>query len=456
MPRDPLEECRFEADVFGLEDKAADEFPWNLPFWPEALESEGPGLTANVFELSSANLDTHWPDGDYLDLGFDLSDGTKAEATVFIISPEDSHIVDHLCNLEEAEEWSNKVKGLENQCDDYEKVLLPSIKTPGKDVISDHHPVMLTDLPDKIDVTFSDVYVSPVVIETIQSLTMLTLLSPEAFTYGVLAKSKGSGVLLHGPPGTGKTLLAQAVAKESGAAFLEVSGADMFNKYHGESEKMIRATFSLAKKIKPCVLFMDEADGLFKSRTSGDEGWYRTINNQFLREWDGSSGGSVAGVFIIMATNRISDLDAAVVRRFQQRILIDVPTVEAREAILRIHLRGELLGPDVDLAAIAKLAPNYTGSDLKNVCVAAALAHVYEDVFGINGEKKYKKGISARRTRKRANISELVERRVLRARHFSKALQDVSSSSETSEPALAKMKKFGNLYKANAKGKYKS
>ena len=139
-----------------------------------------------------------------------------------------------------------------------------------------------------IRTTFADVRAPPETLEALKTLTSLSLVRPDAFTYGVLATDRIPGLLLYGPPGTGKTLLAKAVAKESGATMLEVSGSDVYDMYVGEGEKNIRAIFSLAKKLTPCIVFIDEADAILGSRGgAANRTTHRELINQFLREWDG-------------------------------------------------------------------------------------------------------------------------------------------------------------------------
>ncbi|KAF2200502.1 AAA-domain-containing protein [Delitschia confertaspora ATCC 74209] len=231
--------------------------------------------------------------------------------------------------------------------------------------------------PANIKTTFGHVHVPKETVEAVRTLTSLSLLRPDAFNYGVLATDKISGVLLYGPPGTGKTLLAKAVAKESGATVLEVSGSEINDKYVGEGEKNVTAIFSLARKLSPCVVFLDEADAIFGSRDGGRHRVsHRDVLNQFLKEWDGLNDLSV---FVMVATNRPFDLDDAVIRRLPRRLLVDLPTEQDRKKILEIHLRDEQLDPAVDVAELAKRTPLYSGSDLKNMAVAAALACVREE-----------------------------------------------------------------------------
>jgi SpoVK/Ycf46/Vps4 family AAA+-type ATPase len=139
----------------------------------------------------------------------------------------------------------------------------------------------------------------------LKTLTSLSLVRPEAFSYGVLATDKLSGLLLYGPPGTGKTMLAKAVAKESGATMLEVSGAEIYDMYVGEGEKNTKAVFSLAKKLAPCVIFLDEADALFGSRGSASNRTsHRELINQFLKEIEGIDD---PAAFIMVGKSRTFD-----------------------------------------------------------------------------------------------------------------------------------------------------
>ncbi|KAL8753890.1 MAG: hypothetical protein Q9199_004719 [Rusavskia elegans] len=231
--------------------------------------------------------------------------------------------------------------------------------------------------PKSIRTTFADVRAPKDTIETLKTLTSLSLLRPDAFTYGVLATDKITGVLLYGPPGTGKTMLARAVAKESGATVLEVSGADLYDKWVGEAEKNVKAIFSLARKLTPCIVFIDEADAILGSRGgSSNRASHRELINQFLREWDGMGEFSA---FIMVATNRPFDLDEATLRRLPRRMLVDLPTEKDRQEILKIHLKDEILDSQISLQQLAIETPLYSGSDLKNLCVAAALACVRED-----------------------------------------------------------------------------
>jgi AAA+ superfamily predicted ATPase len=291
-----------------------------------------------------------------------------------------------------------------------------------------------------IKTTFADIRAPEDTVEALKTLTSLSLLRPEAFSYGVLATDKIPGLLLYGPPGTGKTLLAKAVAKESGATVLDVSGADLNDMYVGEGEKNVKALFSLAKKLSPCIVFIDEADAIFAARggQSGSQRAHRDLINQFLREWDGMKD---MGTFIMIATNRPFDLDDAVLRRLPRRLLVDLPAEKDREVILKIHLKGENLAEDVSIADIAKDTPLYSGSDLKNVCVAAALACIKDEnaeATKWTGEGKYV--YPAKRTLKKG--------------HFKKALDEISASVSEDMSTLAQIRKFDERY-GDRKGRRK-
>lgn len=287
--------------------------------------------------------------------------------------------------------------------------------------------------PSKISVTFKDVHAPFETIEAIQTMTTLSLVRPEAFRYGVLASDRLPGLLLYGPPGTGKTLLAKAVAKESGATVLSVSSAQLNDMYVGEGEKNVAALFSLAKKLTPCVIFLDEADAIFSARGNrGSRVNHRELLNQFLTEWDGMSN-DASGAFIMVATNRPMDLDDAVLRRLPRRLLIDLPTESDRLAILNIHLRDEVLAECVDLADLAKKTPFYSGSDLKNLAVAAALECVREE----NEAAKNHVGVEEYKH---------AAKRTLTSAHFEKALGEISASISEDMTSLRDIKKFDEQY----------
>jgi SpoVK/Ycf46/Vps4 family AAA+-type ATPase len=304
-----------------------------------------------------------------------------------------------------------------------------------------HEKKLLNGVVDakSIRTTFADVHVPPDTIDALKTLTSLSLIRPEAFTYGVLATDKIPGLLLYGPPGTGKTLLAKAVARESGATVLEVSGSEVYDMYVGEGEKNVKAIFTLAKKLNPCVVFIDEADAIFCSRTGASSRTsHRELINQFLREWDGMNDLST---FIMVATNRPFDLDDAVLRRLPRRLLVDLPTEQDRLAILRIHLKDEVLDSSIDLAELARRTPLYSGSDLKNLCVAAALACVREE----NSLAQQHVGEDA---------YQYPAKRTLTWAHFTRGMEEISASISEDMSSLSAIRKFDEQY-GDRKGRRK-
>ena len=190
------------------------------------------------------------------------------------------------------------------------------------------------------------------------------------------------GVLLVGPPGTGKTLLAKAVAGEAKVPFFSISGSEFVEMFVGVGASRVRDLFSQASGQAPCIIFIDELDALGKARGmnvfGGNDEREQTLN-QLLVEMDGFE--SNKGVIIMAATNRPEILDPALLRpgRFDRHVLVDRPDINGREAILKIHSRNVLLGPDVDLRKIASLTPGFVGSDLANLVNEAALLAARKD-----------------------------------------------------------------------------
>ena len=184
------------------------------------------------------------------------------------------------------------------------------------------------------------------------------------------------GVLLYGPPGTGKTLLARAVAGEAGVPFFSISGSDFVEMFVGVGASRVRDLFNQAKESAPAIIFIDEIDAVGRQRGAGLGGGNdereQTLN-QMLVEMDGFDANS--GVILIAATNRPDVLDPALLRpgRFDRQIAVDVPDLTGRRDILAVHAKGKPLAPAVDLMAIARRTPGFTGADLANVLNEAAL-----------------------------------------------------------------------------------
>lgn len=184
------------------------------------------------------------------------------------------------------------------------------------------------------------------------------------------------GVLLMGPPGTGKTLLARAVAGEAGVAFFSISGSDFVEMFVGVGAARVRDLFATAKKNAPCIVFVDEIDAVGRQRGAGLGGGHdereQTLN-QLLVEMDGFEAN--IGIILLAATNRPDVLDPALLRpgRFDRQVIVDIPDIRGREAILKVHAKGKPLADDVDLKILARRTVGFTGADLSNMLNEAAL-----------------------------------------------------------------------------------
>src|SRR5581483_2561288 len=201
------------------------------------------------------------------------------------------------------------------------------------------------------------------------------LSTPEKFR--ALGARIPKGVLLVGPPGTGKTLLARAVAGEAKVPFFSLTGSDFVEMFVGVGAARVRDLFQQAAQKAPCIVFVDELDTIGRQRGGlaafGTNEEREQTLNQLLVEMDGFD--PRAGVIIMAATNRPDVLDPALLRpgRFDRQVVVDRPDANGREAILRVHARGVVLAPDVDLRVLAARTPGLAGAELANVVNEAAL-----------------------------------------------------------------------------------
>lgn len=237
---------------------------------------------------------------------------------------------------------------------------------------------------EKLKITFKDVAGAD---EAKQELEEVVEFLKHPQKYNDLGAKIPKGVLLYGPPGTGKTLLAKAVAGEAGVPFFSISGSDFVEMFVGVGASRVRDLFDQAKKSAPCIVFIDEIDAVGRQRGAGLGGGHdereQTLN-QLLVEMDGFSANE--GIIMIAATNRPDILDPALLRpgRFDRQIVVDRPDIKGRTEILKVHVKGKPVGPDVNLDVIAQRTPGFTGADLSNLVNEAALLTARKDKKAIN------------------------------------------------------------------------
>ncbi|MET9467239.1 ATP-dependent zinc metalloprotease FtsH [Streptomyces sp. NPDC006544] len=227
--------------------------------------------------------------------------------------------------------------------------------------------------------TFADVAGSD---EAVEELHEIKEFLQEPAKFQAVGAKIPKGVLLYGPPGTGKTLLARAVAGEAGVPFYSISGSDFVEMFVGVGASRVRDLFEQAKANAPAIVFVDEIDAVGRHRGAGLGGGHdereQTLN-QLLVEMDGFD--VKGGVILIAATNRPDILDPALLRpgRFDRQIAVDRPDMQGRLEILKVHQKGKPVAPDVDLGAVARRTPGFTGADLANVLNEAALLTARSD-----------------------------------------------------------------------------
>ncbi|WP_425955976.1 ATP-dependent zinc metalloprotease FtsH [Xylanimonas sp. McL0601] len=226
---------------------------------------------------------------------------------------------------------------------------------------------------DMPQVTFADVAGAD---EAVEELHEIKDFLAEPAKFQAVGAKIPKGVLLYGPPGTGKTLLARAVAGEAGVPFYSISGSDFVEMFVGVGASRVRDLFEQAKQNAPAIIFVDEIDAVGRHRGAGMGGGHdereQTLN-QLLVEMDGFD--VKTNVILIAATNRPDILDPALLRpgRFDRQIAVEAPDLKGREAILEVHAKGKPMVPSVDLAAVARRTPGFTGADLANVLNESAL-----------------------------------------------------------------------------------
>ena len=227
--------------------------------------------------------------------------------------------------------------------------------------------------PDKEKITFNDVAGVDEAKEELEDIVRF-LKNPQEFNK--MGARMPKGILLVGPPGTGKTLIARAVAGEAKVPFFYISGSDFVELFVGVGAARVRDLFTQAKANAPAIIFIDEIDAVGRQRGAGLGGGHdereQTLN-QLLVEMDGFD--PRVGIIIMAATNRPDILDKALLRpgRFDKKVILDMPDVKGREQILKIHMKGKPISPDVNIEVLARRTPGFSGADLENLINEAAL-----------------------------------------------------------------------------------
>ncbi|TKA31313.1 hypothetical protein B0A50_02158 [Salinomyces thailandicus] len=247
--------------------------------------------------------------------------------------------------------------------------------------------------PAEIPVTFDDIGGLDAIIEDLRESVIYPLTLPHLYTSHSSLLTAPSGVLLYGPPGCGKTMLAKALARESGACFINLHISTLTEKWYGDSNKLVAAVFSLARKLQPSIVFIDEIDAVLGQRRSGEHEASGMVKAEFMTHWDGlASSTTQAGsqrICILGATNRIQDIDEAILRRMPKKFPVALPNAGQRRAIFDLTLRETKLDtahrsrrdpsrPAFDLDALVRVSAGMSGSDIKEACRDAAMVPVRE------------------------------------------------------------------------------
>ncbi|KAH6825072.1 P-loop containing nucleoside triphosphate hydrolases superfamily protein [Perilla frutescens var. hirtella] len=304
---------------------------------------------------------------------------------------------------------------------------------------------------NEIGVTFADIGALDEIKESLQELVMLPLRRPDLFEGGLLKPCRG--ILLFGPPGTGKTMLAKAIANEAGASFINVSMSTITSKWFGEDEKNVRALFTLAAKVSPTIVFVDEVDSMLGQRNrAGEHEAMRKIKNEFMTHWDGLLTKPGERILVLAATNRPFDLDEAIIRRFERRIMVSLPSVENREKILRTLLSKEKVDEGLDFLELATQTEGYSGSDLKNLCITAAYRPVRELIKQerLKDQEKKHRSEEGKQCRdisdKECKEERVITIRPLNMEDFREAKKQVAASFAAEGSIMAELKQWNEAY----------
>ncbi|XP_061379206.1 outer mitochondrial transmembrane helix translocase-like isoform X2 [Danaus plexippus] len=245
------------------------------------------------------------------------------------------------------------------------------------DKLTDHEMIIASQLvvPEEINVNWKDIAGLDHLINELRETVILPIQKRELFADSRLTQPP-KGVLLHGPPGCGKTLIAKATAKEANMSFINLDVSLLTDKWYGETQKLAAAVFSLAVKLQPCIVFIDEIESFLRTRTAHDHEATAMMKTQFMSLWDGLITDNTCNVIIMGATNRPQDLDKAIQRRMPATFHVPMPNLQQREHILQLILKSEPTADDIDYARLASSTDGFSGSDLHELCRQAAVYRV--------------------------------------------------------------------------------
>jgi SpoVK/Ycf46/Vps4 family AAA+-type ATPase len=232
-----------------------------------------------------------------------------------------------------------------------------------------------TIVGEKPNVAWDDVAGLVAAKSALREAIILPMVRPDLFKG---ARKPWKGIMLFGPPGCGKTLIAKAVATECDATFFNVSAAAIISKWLGESEKLVKELFEAAKEKMPSLVFIDEVDSIATERAAGEHDALRRVKTQLMQAMDGVTSKAEDRIVVLGATNIPWEIDAAFRRRFEKRIYVPLPDLEARQAIFKIHTKGVEHAPEVNFEELAMLSEGYSGADIALICREAIMMPVRE------------------------------------------------------------------------------